>query len=29
LRAHPAVAGYRLGDESGGGWGATLVELQR
>jgi len=27
LDRHPAVASYRLGDSSGGGWGATLVEL--
>jgi dsDNA-specific endonuclease/ATPase MutS2 len=28
LDRHPAVASYRLGDASGGGWGATLVELK-
>jgi dsDNA-specific endonuclease/ATPase MutS2 len=27
LDRHPAVASYRLGDERGGSWGATLVEL--
>jgi len=27
LERHPAVISYRLGDESSGGWGATLVEL--
>jgi len=27
LEQHPRVASYRLGDERGGGWGATLVEL--
>ncbi|HMK44878.1 MAG TPA: Smr/MutS family protein [Dissulfurispiraceae bacterium] len=28
LRRHPAVAGFRLGDETSGGWGATLVDLK-
>jgi dsDNA-specific endonuclease/ATPase MutS2 len=28
LDRHPAVASYRLGDATGGGWGATLVELR-
>lgn len=28
LDRHPAVASYRLGDETGGAWGATLVELR-
>ena len=27
LERHPAVVSFRLGDERGGGWGATLVEL--
>jgi dsDNA-specific endonuclease/ATPase MutS2 len=27
LDRHPAVRSYRLGDERGGSWGATLVEL--
>jgi len=27
LEKHPAVAAFRLGDERGGSWGATLVEL--
>lgn len=27
LGKHPAVKGFRLADESGGGWGATLAEL--
>lgn len=27
LDRHPAVRGYRLGDERSGAWGATLVEL--
>ena len=27
LDRHPLVAGYRLGDERSGGWGATLVDL--
>jgi dsDNA-specific endonuclease/ATPase MutS2 len=27
LDRHPAVHSYRLGDERGGSWGATLVEL--
>ena len=27
LDRHPAVRGYRLADERGGSWGATLVEL--
>lgn len=29
LEKHPAVVSYRLADASGGGWGATLVELTR
>jgi dsDNA-specific endonuclease/ATPase MutS2 len=29
LETHPAVVSYRLGDERGGGWGATLVELKQ
>ncbi|MEW5702808.1 MAG: Smr/MutS family protein [Candidatus Zixiibacteriota bacterium] len=28
LARHPAVMAYRTGDESGGSWGATLVDLQ-
>jgi dsDNA-specific endonuclease/ATPase MutS2 len=28
LDRHPAVASYRLGDATGGSWGATLVELR-
>jgi dsDNA-specific endonuclease/ATPase MutS2 len=28
LERHPAVASYRLGDDTGGSWGATLVELR-
>ncbi len=27
LSAHPAVRSFRTADESGGGWGATLVDL--
>jgi len=27
LRRHPAVVHFGLADESGGGWGATVVEL--
>ena len=27
LEKHPAVATFSLGDERGGSWGATLVEL--
>ena len=27
LASHPAVRAYRLADERGGSWGATLVEL--
>ena len=27
LERHPAVVTFRLGDDRGGGWGATLVEL--
>jgi dsDNA-specific endonuclease/ATPase MutS2 len=27
LDRHPRVAGYRLGDERSGAWGATLVQL--
>lgn len=29
LDRHPAVRAYRLADERGGSWGATLVELHR
>jgi len=29
LRRSPRVAGFRLGDEHSGGWGATLVTLRR
>jgi DNA-nicking Smr family endonuclease len=29
LRRHPLVSGFRLGDESSGSWGATLVALKR
>lgn len=29
LKKHPSVAAYKLADESGGSWGATLVELKR
>lgn len=29
LSRDPRVAGFRLADESGGGWGATLVTLHR
>ena len=28
LRRHPRVAAFRTADESGGGWGATLVDLR-
>lgn len=28
LRRSPRVAGFRLGDEHSGGWGATLVTLK-
>lgn len=28
LRRSPQVAGFRLGDEHSGGWGATLVTLR-
>ncbi len=28
LDRHPLVAGYRLGDETSGGWGATRVTLR-
>jgi DNA-nicking Smr family endonuclease len=28
LRRSPLVASYRLGDETAGGWGATLVRLK-
>lgn len=28
LERHPAVVAFRLGDERGGSWGATLVELR-
>lgn len=28
LERHPAVAGFRLGDERSGSWGATLVDLR-
>lgn len=27
LAGHPAVKSFRTADESGGGWGATLVDL--
>lgn len=27
LERHPAVRSFRPADESGGGWGATLVDL--
>lgn len=29
LRRSPLVAGFRLGDETSGGWGATWVSLKR
>jgi DNA-nicking Smr family endonuclease len=29
LRKHPAVANYRHEGESGGSWGATVVDLKR
>lgn len=29
LSRHPAVRSFRTADESGGGWGATLVDLFR
>ena len=29
LRRSPLVHGFRLGDETSGGWGATLVALKR
>jgi DNA-nicking Smr family endonuclease len=29
LERHPAVRAFRLADERGGSWGATLVELHR
>jgi len=28
LARHPAVRWFRTADESGGGWGATLVDLR-
>lgn len=28
LRRSPQVAGFRLGDETSGSWGATLVDLK-
>lgn len=28
LAHHPRVAAFRTADESGGGWGATLVDLR-
>lgn len=28
LRRHPRVASFRTADETGGGWGATLVDLK-
>ena len=27
LSGHPAVRSFRMADESGGGWGATVVDL--
>jgi DNA-nicking Smr family endonuclease len=29
LRNSPLVQGFRLGDETSGGWGATIVALRR
>jgi len=29
LRKHPHVVGFRLGDETSGSWGATLVRLRK
>lgn len=29
LRRSPGIAGFSLGDEHSGGWGATLVTLRR
>ena len=29
LRRHPCVASFRLGDETSGGWGATLARLRK
>lgn len=29
LRRSPRVAGFRLGDETSGSWGATIVDLLR
>jgi len=29
LRRSPGIAGFRLGDEHSGGWGATIVTLRR
>jgi len=29
LRRHPRVASFRLGDETSGGWGATLAQLRK
>ncbi len=29
LRRSPRVTGFRLGDETSGGWGATIVALRR
>ncbi|MDF9832460.1 dsDNA-specific endonuclease/ATPase MutS2 [Ereboglobus sp. PH5-5] len=29
LRKHPCVESFRLGDETSGGWGATLARLKK